>query len=291
MDRKNNDPGADGHDQAKDIEALLQDIEAHGVAIIGRNALCRKLNASEDWRLDFIFWARGGVAVGMAHIYEGPKAERREREKRIRETMFEHGFQEWSADMYIRMISNPTIMAKAYSMGVVSLEQMQTVEKKSILKKLGDWLTGWRKPVDDRPGARMITKMAKVQRFGSRHALASVSTATILGSNLAADGLEGYMMNNHDNSDPARYYAEKMHNDDIERDMDACMALADKSLHDFYETSSMNSSDSFDDAFGTELWSSGSSFDDFSSSSSSSFSSDDFGSGSMSGSGSFGPDW
>lgn len=121
-----------------EIEDFLRDIETHGITIVGRGAMAGRLRAAENWRDDFVFWARGGITVGLAHVYGGPKAERREREERIMKTMAQHGFSDRTAKTYVQMISHPTIMARAYAQGVVNLEQMQTVEKKSILQRVGD---------------------------------------------------------------------------------------------------------------------------------------------------------
>lgn len=78
--------------QAAEIEDFLQDIESYGVTIVGRKALAGRLGAADDWRQDFIFWSRGGASIGLAHIYEGPRAERRDCERRIQRTMIAHGF-------------------------------------------------------------------------------------------------------------------------------------------------------------------------------------------------------
>lgn len=306
--------------RAADIESLLQDLETHGITIVGRNALSGRLNAAKNWRQDFIFWARAGATIGLAHVYEGPKAERRERETQIRETMLAHEFSKWSAEMYLRMISNPTIMAQAYAQGVVNLEQMQTVEKKSILRRLGDWLTGRNKLVDGH--AARVADIRLVRRMierdpdspearaylggpsGYQGRSEAQGTAMLAGVSYAALAL-GSLEEHMDNigNDPAAAFVEKMHQDDLDRDIDACMAFADQSRHDFDSTpsyldsdnygsdfgSSSFSSDSFGSDFGSDSWSSTSSFDDFGSSS---FSSDSFGSDFGSGSGSgFGPDF
>lgn len=167
--------------RATEIEDLLRDIEAHGVTIIGRKALVGRLLAADDWRQDFVFWSRGGTAIGLTHIYEGPKAERRERERSIQKTMIERGFTPLAADTYTRLLSHPTIMAKAYAEGAVTREQMQTVEEKSLLHKIGAWLDGRRDLLDQNTvrlaDARLVRRLIErdANTMAARKAMAEAS--------------------------------------------------------------------------------------------------------------------
>ena len=136
--------GIEAHDPGRtaEIEALFQDIETHGVTIVGRKALANRLVAADDWRQDFIFWSRGGAVIGLAHIYDGPKTERKDREVQIQETMRKHGFTPRAAKTYTRLMSHPSLMAKVYAQGAITRDQMQTVEDRSLLHKIGAWLSG-----------------------------------------------------------------------------------------------------------------------------------------------------
>jgi hypothetical protein len=282
--------------QATAIGWLFTDLEDLGVSIVGKAELAARLNLAENWRQDFIFWARAGASIGLAHIYEGPKAERREREARIRETMFDHGFSAKAGEAYVRLISHPTIMTQAYARGVVNLEQMQTVEKRSVLKKIGDLLTGRAKLVGGHTARMAEWKLigeamkrdpngpaAKAfgQAFGDHNAgdgrHTAVGVAASLGGHMAIDGLAEHTMLGHD--DDGQEHAMRISRASQEADDFVQQAADDWRDRNMEET--MESMRSFGE---------NDSFEDFGSSTASSFPTDDFGSGSMSGSGSFGMD-
>jgi len=313
--------------QAGEIEDFLRDIEAHGVTIVGRKALAGRLRAAEDWRQDFLFWSRGGASIGLTHIYEGPKAERKDRERSIQKTMIEHGFMPLAADTYTRLLSHPSIMAKAYAEGVVTREQMQTVEKKSLLHKIGAWLDGrkvllkdhdvrmadaklYRRVAERNASAPSVRKaVTETGRHEGAHVAPGrqdhgaemvVGAAAVAGVLAMGDDL-GLSQSPHA-SDDMDFPSRSAFDDQADTTMDfdaldevfSTDAGGPSSIYaEVYGVDLGPSPEPYEQAFGTDLGSGTSHLDDFGSSTSS-FSSDsfgsDFGSGSGFGSG-FGPDY
>lgn len=311
-----------------DIKSLVKDLEALGVTIVGKKALIGRLNAADDWRQDFIFWSRGGAAIGLAHVYEGPKAERKDRETRIEMTMQRHGFTPLAAATYTDLLSHPSIMAKAYAQGAVTREQMRTVEEKSLLHKIGAWMNGrsrtllhthevrmaeaklLRRVIErdpNSPAARRFLGTASEQTpsnggFGGY----SPGTEMAIGVAAAAGGLAlSDELFSHTDDLPSHtdhYDATEPlvigRDDDQQFDYDALDgALGDDASGPSSIYAAVFGVDlgpdpgAYENAFNVDLGTGthSSPSDDFGSGAS--FSSDDFGSGSMSGSGSFGPDW
>ncbi len=292
-----------------EFKLFSRDLEYNGITIAGKARLAGRLDDSTDWRKDFIFWSRGGATVGIAHIYEGPKDMRAQKEEAIRQTMVDYGFSGGQAKTFLRLVSNPTIMVKAFARGIVSAEQMKTVKEKSLLQKIGDWMSENRLLLDghivDLADLRLVRKRIEMNPNTpeAREFLNQAqkpSSHTREKSNevehwAGAVGFTGIMANTLFNDDFEKMTRETTNNDyeefssrmdEIHRESqenwdamgNSMTETMDSMMAESIATMDSMSSDSFS---GT----------DYSSDITSSFN-DDFGSGSsMSGSDSFGPDF